>query len=223
MIDTKNSLYQEGAKAQAKYWRESLIVLPAVPMFYDQTEYEEMSRLSKTALEYHRVYNGDSNDFHDLDCARLLTSPAGQAPKAVNEFTIPLLNNLGNAKLLEYVRGVLGFDKDTELYFRRAQSHEMSPGQFIGPHVDQHADPDYDCVVILYLPSDYTGGNHVLDYQDGRPNRHFPTQAGLISIGPIDVKHWVTPVESGYRRSLVGFISRYNGENRRVISSATSY
>lgn len=209
-----SEMYEQGVQARASYWRDSVLLLPAVPMFYSEDSFREIGDLCATALQYQRIDSGDTNDYHDLNCARLMGSPVGKSPTILNEFALPILQRVGSPALMHYVQGILGI-QDQPLYFRRAQSHEMRNGQFIGAHVDNHADPDWDAVIILYLDADFDGGSHIIDYRDGRPNKEVFTVPGSIMVAPVDTWHWVTPVTRGCRRSLIGFLSRYNGPNRR--------
>jgi hypothetical protein len=208
-------LYQRGERARATYFRDNALLLPAVPLFYTQDTFDEIGDLCATALTYQRIDSGDTNDTHDLNCARLMGSPAGKAPTILSEHALPILQRVASPALMRYLQGILGI-QDQPLYFRRAQSHEMGIGQYIGPHVDNHADPDWDMVIILYLTADFDGGDHIIDHKNGRPNTTVHTQPGTIMIAPVDTWHWVTPVTRGCRRSLIGFLSRYNGPNLRT-------
>jgi hypothetical protein len=209
---TQNEMYQLGERARADFWRHNVLQLPAIPLFYSEDRFAQISQ-SCTDISYTHVKSGDSNDSHDVDCGRLLNALVGEPPKALHERAASILQKVCSASLIDYVKGILGISSD--LFIRRAQAHIMMPGQFIGPHVDHFADPDLEIVVILYLNSEFSGGSHNIDFRDARGCRAYDVKAGDITIAPIDTWHWVAPVEQGRRHSLAVFFSRYNGPNRR--------
>ena len=52
---TQSDMYHAGEQARAEYWRDSVLLLPAVPMFYSEDSFKEIGDLCASALQYQRI------------------------------------------------------------------------------------------------------------------------------------------------------------------------
>ena len=60
--------------------------------------------------------------------------------------------------------------------------------------------------IQLSDPEDYEGGNFILDRQYEQPNANALKTKGTILVFPSPIRHKVTPVTKGIRKSLVAWI-----------------
>ena len=67
---------------------------------------------------------------------------------------------------------------------------------------------------VIQLGSDYTGGKYRVYQSDGTFN-DFVSGFGDLIISNCNYAHEVTKVESGNRKSLVFFVSKEAGKNKR--------
>lgn len=87
---------------------------------------------------------------------------------------------------------------------RRTQANFLLEGGEVSWHTDHESNPDYVASVVLGLSSDYAGGEFLAD--DGSTTRRFRVEEGAVLVARPDLRHAVTPVESGTRVSLVMFL-----------------
>lgn len=187
------------------------IYLPEETGFFTNAEWEEIEGIaSSSELPWEKVLIGDADEPNDLHVARFMTDI--DRPRIVNdrlaERMLPILNS---EKVNAYCRAALGAN---ELHLRRAQINRMGKGSFIGLHLDQDSNPDYEISVVLQLGSNYGGGEFVVQCGEGN-ERSYLTDYRSALISRCDLHHEVRPVLDGERITLVFFFSRWDGENQR--------
>ena len=83
------------------------------------------------------------------------------------------------------------------------------------PNLDTDSNPDYLTSGIIQLGKNYEGGYYRV-YQKDKSFYDYKTFYGDLILSNCKYPHEVTKVIKGERKSLVFFISRYNGKNKRV-------
>ena len=71
---------------------------------------------------------------------------------------------------------------------------------------DSEWDRKLSITVQLSNPSDYEGGDFMIEPQYEQPNPHSLKQQGTVFVFPSTLRHQVTPVTSGVRKSLVAWV-----------------
>lgn len=187
------------------------IYLPEETGFFTTAEWEEIERIAwSSELPWEKVLVGDADEPNDVHVARFMTDI--DCPRMVNDALAErILPILGSKKVNAYCRTSLGA---SELHLRRAQINRMGKGSFIGLHLDQDSNPDYEVSVVLQLGSDYDGGEFIVQRAEG-DKRSYLTDYRSVLISRCDLRHEVRQVLDGERITLVFFFSRWGGENQR--------
>jgi predicted 2-oxoglutarate/Fe(II)-dependent dioxygenase YbiX len=187
------------------------IYLPEESGFFSAEEWDEIERVaSSPALPWEKVLVGDADEPNDVHVARFMTDI--DRPRVVNDALAErILPILGSDKVKAYCRAALGAD---QLHLRRAQINRMHEGSFIGLHLDQDSNPDYEISIVLQLGSRYEGGEFVVQRGEN-DERSYLTAYRSVIISRCDLRHEVRRVLSGQRTTLVFFLSRWAGDNQR--------
>ncbi|QJE03672.1 2OG-Fe(II) oxygenase (plasmid) [Massilia forsythiae] len=168
-----------------------------------------------SGLPYETVDVGDAGEPNKVEVGRLMTDV--EQPLVVNEsISKKMLKIICAPSRLKFMENLLGI---SPLSVRRAQINKMHAGSFIGRHVDQDSNPDYEVSIVLQFGRAFDGGEFIIQLPDGSQNVIVPTFRS-ITITRCDFAHEVRPVLAGTRTSLVYFVSRHAGLNRRYLSEA---
>ena len=154
---------------------------------------------------------GDAGEDNNLLVGRFMTDV--KKPEIVkNPFSETVINILTQNKVNELIKQVIGMKNDCHL--RRVQFNQIDRSNFVGYHLDTDSNPDYIAACVLQLGDDYTGGKYRVYQKDGS-YIDYVSKFGDLIISNCTYPHEVTKVESGNRKSLVFFISKHSGANKR--------
>lgn len=186
--------------------------------FFSDEEWAALETLALlSGLPYETVHIGDAGEPNKVEVGRLMTDV--EQPLVVNEsISRRMLDILCTPHRLRFMENLLG---RPALHLRRAQINNMHKGSFIGKHVDQDSNPDYEVSTVLQFGRAFEGGEFVIHLPDGRKNVIEPTYRS-VTITRCDLAHEVRPVLGGVRTSLVYFVSEHAGHNRRVRDGAAA-
>jgi hypothetical protein len=191
--------------------REGTVVLDFGENPLDENEWRRLDQLtSRNAIPYERVTLGDADEPNFVEVGRFMTDV--EAPALVNRpVSDELMSIIGSPKMMKLYSQALGVD---DLYIRRCQVNFYNQGSFVGLHLDTDSNPDYLSPVVLQFSGDYEGGDYVVHLEKLGPQRYRTGRYSLL-ISRCDLPHEVTQVTRGTRKSLVFFLSRHMGKNRR--------
>jgi hypothetical protein len=175
-----------------------------------EAELDRLDQLSDAShVPYEHVLIGDAGEDNFVDVARFMTDV--EAPSVVNEEAAnEVLAILGSPKMMQFYDQVIG----TDLVIRRCQVNLLQKGGFVGFHLDTDSNPDYTSPIVLQFSSDYEGGNYVV-HHPAHSAQEFRMPRYSMIISSCDLPHEVSEVTSGRRKSLVYFLSKHAGKNRR--------
>lgn len=179
-------------------------------VFTDQ-EWDVLERHGlQSDMPYETVVLGDAGEPNLVEVGRLMTDV--DQPRLVNEhLAMPMIEILAAPQRVAFFQQLLGVKS---LHLRRGQINKMHTKSFIGLHVDQDSNPDYQISVVLQFGHDFTGGEFVVKLPNGEDLTVEPKYRTVI-IARCDLAHEVKEVKSGTRTSLVYFVSEHAGRNRR--------
>lgn len=161
-------------------------------------------------LPWENVTVGDADEPNDVHVGRFMTDI--DRPRLVNApLSQTLLSILGSEQTLSFFKDVLKAD---ELYIRRVQVNKMGAGSFVGLHLDQDSNPDYEISIVLQLGQFFSGGEFVVQADEATRHSYAPVYRSIL-VSRCDLPHEVQQVTDGARTSLVFFLSRHDGENRK--------
>jgi predicted 2-oxoglutarate/Fe(II)-dependent dioxygenase YbiX len=95
---------------------------------------------------------------------------------------------------------------------RRVQAHVLEPGNFLDPHIDNGANPLWDISTICGFESASQGGTLVVEAEDGS-KISYDGSAGTVVLFRANLRHEITRVISGQRRTLACWYSRSDAPN----------
>lgn len=196
---------------------DGAVVLDAQSGFFTEPEWASLETIGLLSglLPYESVEIGDAGESNKVEVGRLMTDV--EEPLVVNEsISRQMLAILCAPQRVRFMEALLDM---APLHIRRAQINSMHKGSFIGVHVDQDSNPDYECSLVLQFGRAFEGGEFVIHLPDGRRNVIVP-QFRSVVITRCDLAHEVCTVQGGTRTSLVYFVSRHAGHNRRYLSNA---
>tara|TARA_B100001250_G_C19729190_1_gene757589 strand:+ start:652 stop:1266 length:615 start_codon:yes stop_codon:yes gene_type:complete len=196
-------------KEKLEYNENGTIMLTEKNNIFSEAELQKLEGLVDE-LPFEHVEIGDADEPNLLEVGRLITDV--EKPKLVNKsITSQVLDIVASKKSFQFYSYLL---EKSELYIRRMQYNVLGQGCFVGLHLDTDSNPDYIVAVVIQLGGDFKGGNYVV-YGGGKPPRSFsPTRFSTI-FSDCRYEHEVTKVKSGFRKSLVFFLSSNNGKNSR--------
>lgn len=175
-----------------------------------EAELDRLNQLSDVShVPYEHVRIGDAGEENFVDVARFMTDV--EQPSLVNEEAAnEVLAILGSPKMMQFYDQVVG----TNLVIRRCQVNLLHKGGFVGFHLDTDSNPDYTSPVVIQFSSDYEGGNYVVHHPVHSAQEFRMPRYSMI-ISSCNLPHEVSEVTSGRRKSLVYFLSKHAGKNRR--------
>jgi hypothetical protein len=188
------------------------IYLPESTGFFELAEWESIERIANSPeLPWEKVTVGDADEPNDVYVGRFMIDV--DYPRMVNEsLARQLIPILASDKIVAYCQKALG---GGELFIRRVQINKMGNGSFIGLHLDQDSNPDYEISLVLQLGQQYSGGAFVV-HRSENDLISYTTQYRSVLISRCDLHHEVCEVLDGQRMTLVFFFSRHNGMNERL-------
>ena len=165
----------------------------------------------KVEKEY--VSIGDAGENNNLLVGRFMTDI--EKPLVVdNPYSNKVIDILKNEKMNDFIKKILNIGNE-ETFLRRIQFNQIDKDCFVGYHLDTDSNPDYLTAGVIQLGRNYEGGNYRV-YQKDKSFYDYKTSYGDLILSNCKYPHEVTKVIEGERKSLVFFISRYNGENQRI-------
>jgi hypothetical protein len=175
-----------------------------------EAELDRLDQLSDASnVPYEHVLIGDAGEENFVDVARFMTDV--EQPLRVNEEAADeVLAILGSPKMMQFYDEVVG----TDLVIRRCQVNLLQKGGFVGFHLDTDSNPDYASPVVIQFSSDYQGGDYVVHHPVHSAQEFSMPRYSMI-ISTCNLPHEVTEVTGGRRKSLVYFLSKHAGKNRR--------
>lgn len=191
--------------------REGTVALNEGENLFSASEWRRLDQLtSRESVPYERITIGDADERNCVEVGRFMTDI--QEPVQVNrQASDELLSIVGSPKMMRFYEEVLGIEG---LCIRRCQVNVCAEGSFVGTHLDTDSNPDYLSPVVLQFSGDYAGGDYVVHHSELGPQR-YRLERNAMLISRCDIPHEVTPVTHGVRKSLVFFLSRHAGKNRR--------
>lgn len=192
----------------------ALFELGSTPL--TRAQWDELDELSSPrVVPYERVTLGDAGEPNYVDVARFMTDVEG--PQFVNTHASRrVIEIVGSAAMMAFYERVTGH---SNLVLRRCQVNVLNAGGFIGTHLDVDSNPDYLSPVVMQFSNDYRGGEYVV-YHPVRGETRFKTRRYSMLISRCDIPHSVSAVTAGSRKTLVFFLSRHQGLNRRWAGKA---
>ena len=178
--------------------------------FMTQQDFDQLMRITE-CVPYEHVDLGDAGEPNYVDVGRFMTD--AERPVLVNKpFSDQALEILGQDHIVAAHREIIGSD---EVFIRRMQVNIMKAGGFVGYHLDTDSNPDYEYAIILQMGEDFSGGEYVT-YPEGEPECVFSPKSRSLIISNCAIPHEVKEVKNGHRKSLVYFLARNGGDNRRA-------
>jgi len=178
---------------------------------FSEKEFLEIQEICQKVDKEH-VEIGDADEPNFLEVGRFLTDV-----EEVQYVNRPLSDNLmsiiASADRMECFKELL---QEPILHVRRVQYNSMEQGCFIGRHLDVDSNPDYIVAIIIQFGEDYGGGEFVI-YRDGQDRAVYKTGKFSTAISNCHLEHEVKPISHGTRGSLVYFLSKHDGKNRRYL------
>jgi 2-oxoglutarate-Fe(II)-dependent oxygenase superfamily protein len=184
--------------------------------FLTDQEWDELERLClASGLPYETVTIGDANEPNKVEVGRFMTDV--EAPRRVNpDVSVRALEIIEHPRRMEMLSNLLGYER---VFLRRVQVNHMHRGSFVGLHLDVDSNPDYEIAVVLQLGRSFEGGEFVIQLPEGGETSITPGYRSTI-ISYCNYPHEVRTVTGGIRTSLVYFVARHDGPNRRHLKSA---
>tara|TARA_B100001093_G_C26831185_1_gene1016218 strand:+ start:955 stop:1578 length:624 start_codon:yes stop_codon:yes gene_type:complete len=194
------------------YFEKGTVMIQMADGPFSENEILEIEKICKE-VDKEFVEVGDAGEMNHVHVGRFMTDV--KKPEIVNEkFSNLLLSILQQKHILEYIKKSIGIDKNDDLYMRRVQFNQIDKDCFVGYHLDIDSNPAYLIACVLQLGSNFDGGTYKVYKTKDEIYNYNPNYGSLI-ISDCKLPHEVTKVEKGHRKSLVFFLSRENGLNKR--------
>ncbi len=156
---------------------------------------------------------GDAGEANHLLVGRFMTDV--DKPLIVeNPYSKKLLNILSQNTVTNIIKNIINVDD--EIYYRRVQYNQINKNCFVGYHLDIDSNPDYLAAAVIQLGNNFEGGLYRV-YQKDKSFIDYKPKFGSLILSNCTYPHEVTKVLNGERKSLVFFISKDNGLNKRKI------
>ncbi len=177
----------------------------------------EMSKIVEycNSVEKEFITVGDADELNHVHVGRFMTDV--KKPEIVkNDFSNPLLRILGSKKVLSLIKSIINTEDD--IHLRRVQYNEITENCFVGYHLDTDSNPDYLAACVIQLGHSFEGGLYRV-YNKVNKNlfNDFKSDFGSLIISDCNFPHEVTRVTKGKRGSLVFFVSKNSGLNKKNI------
>tara|TARA_B100001123_G_C15311680_1_gene1024596 strand:+ start:1048 stop:1674 length:627 start_codon:yes stop_codon:yes gene_type:complete len=162
-------------------------------------------------VEKEFIQIGDAGEQNNLLVGRFMTDI--EKPEVVNNaYSERVLKILNGEKVIKFIREIL--DLKSDCFVRRAQFNQLSTNNYVGYHLDIDSNPDYIAAAVIQLGSKYEGGKYRV-YQKDKSYFDYISSYGDLIISNCNYPHEVTKVTTGERKSLVFFVSKHSGPNKR--------
>jgi len=164
-------------------------------------------------VEKEFVTVGDADEPNYLNVGRFMTDI--KKPEIVkNSYSKKLIETLWSEDIKSYIKYITNVED--EIYLRRIQYNEISKDCFVGYHLDIDSNPDYLAACVIQLGKDFDGGLYrVYNKNDKSLYIDYKADFGSLIISDCNFPHEVTKITNGKRGSLVFFISKNPGLNKR--------
>lgn len=197
------------AELKAAYKDQGSILFDLQESFLSADEFRQVEQLT-AQLPQEFVKVGDADEPNHVYVGRFMTDV--EQPELVNRpISDEALKILAKPEAMTFFKTLIDADA---LYVRRMQVNTMEENCFVGLHLDTDSNPDYEFAVILQLGQDYGGGEYIV-YGGEKPPRVFKPHYQSVLVSDCHYAHEVAKVTKGKRISLVYFLSRRDGTNRR--------
>lgn len=163
----------------------------------------------KVEKEY--VSIGDAGESNNLLVGRFMTDV--DKPLIVdNPYSNGVVKVLSQEKVKIFLKKILNIDD--KIFLRRIQFNQIDKNCFVGYHLDTDSNPDYLLAGVIQLGKIYKGGLYRV-YQKNNDYYDYKSNFGDLILSNCNYPHEVTKVSNGERKSLVFFISKNGGNNKR--------
>jgi hypothetical protein len=180
---------------------------------FTEEEVLELQRICFDVPKEH-VEIGDAGESNYLKVGRFMTDTDN--PKVVNEeFSISLIKILNKDRAKNVISKILDVNEN-DIFYRRIQFNEIFENCFVGLHLDTDSNPDYLAACVLQVGKKFEGGMYRV-YQKDKSYFDYKPNYGSLIISDCRYPHEVTKVTKGLRGSLVFFVSKHKGKNRRKV------
>ena len=160
---------------------------------------------------------GDAGEVNNCQVGRLVEDHPESYPRQVNnEYSDELLEIFRSDKAKNFFERFL--PKKGDQTIRRCQFNLLKKGSYVGRHLDTDSNPDYEIACVLQLGNSFEGGEFIVypnKKSDDSNAQIISPEYGSITISMCKVEHAVKEVKKGTRTSLVTFISKDSGKNKR--------
>lgn len=198
----KNNFIQKGT-----------VLIPLEENLISISETKQLENICNNVPKEH-IEIGDAGESNYLEVGRFMTDK--DIPKIVNkEFAVPLIEIISKNKIKKMISDILDIDEN-EIFYRRIQFNEIKQNCFVGYHLDTDSNPDYLIACVIQLGKDFEGGLYRV-YQKDKSYIDYQPSYGSLIISNCKYPHEVTKVTKGNRGSLVFFISKNKGKNKKII------
>jgi hypothetical protein len=178
---------------------------------FTEEEILELQRICFAVPKEH-VEIGDAGESNYLKVGRFMTDT--ENPMVVNEgFSTPLIKILNKNTVKGFISKILDINEN-DIFYRRIQFNEIFENCFVGLHLDTDSNPDYLAACVIQVGEKFEGGMYRV-YQKDKSYFDYKPDYGSLIISDCRYPHEVTRVTKGVRGSLVFFISKFKGKNRR--------
>ena len=179
---------------------------------FSKKDIDKLSLLcEKVEKEFIKV--GDAGEPNHLLVGRFMTDV--MKPEVVdNPYSNDLIKIIYNDELTSYVSNIIKVNG--KFFLRRAQFNQIDQNCFVGYHLDTDSNPDYLVACVVQLGEKFEGG-HYRVYQKDKNFIDYSPSYGSFIISNCTFPHEVTKVKAGNRKSLVFFLSKEKGPNKRNV------
>ncbi len=154
---------------------------------------------------------GDAGESNNLLVGRFMTDV--DKPLIVdNPYSNDVVKVLSQEKVKKFIKKILNIDD--KIFLRRIQFNQIDKNCFVGYHLDTDSNPDYLLAGVIQLGKTYEGGLYRV-YQNNNDYYDYRSSFGDLILSNCNYPHEVTKVSNGERKSLVFFISKNGGNNKR--------
>lgn len=178
---------------------------------FTEKEILQLQRICFAVPKEH-VEIGDAGESNYLKVGRFMTDT--ENPMVVNEgFSTSLIQILNKNTVKDLISKILDINEN-DIFYRRIQFNEIFENCFVGLHLDTDSNPDYLAACVIQVGKKFEGGMYRV-YQKDKSYFDYKPDYGSLIISDCRYPHEVTRVSKGVRGSLVFFISKFKGKNRR--------